>query len=164
MGKVKELSEHTKEVLRRSIRDAAPKRHIITRPEFFTAGNAYFTVSNGRGKRYTFRIRKPDESTPFFVSMMFGPDNSNDYVYIGLYIPQDHSLRLTAKSRIKEDSTPAKVFQWAVRMVAAGKELPEGYAIQHEGRCGRCGRRLTVPESIESGIGPECAKFFGVGV
>jgi hypothetical protein len=26
----------------------------------------------------------------------------------------------------------------------------------HEGRCGRCGRRLTVPDSIASGYGPEC--------
>ena len=26
----------------------------------------------------------------------------------------------------------------------------------HEGRCGRCGRKLTVPESIEAGYGPEC--------
>jgi hypothetical protein len=26
----------------------------------------------------------------------------------------------------------------------------------HEGRCGKCGRALTVPESIESGLGPVC--------
>ena len=30
--------------------------------------------------------------------------------------------------------------------------------VWHEGRCGRCNRALTVPESIASGIGPECAK------
>jgi hypothetical protein len=29
----------------------------------------------------------------------------------------------------------------------------------HEGKCGRCGRLLTVPSSIESGIGPECSKI-----
>jgi hypothetical protein len=27
----------------------------------------------------------------------------------------------------------------------------------HEGKCCRCGRKLTVPASIASGIGPECA-------
>ncbi|MGQ4872128.1 MAG: DUF6011 domain-containing protein, partial [Candidatus Thorarchaeota archaeon] len=32
--------------------------------------------------------------------------------------------------------------------------LPEKVRIWHEGKCGRCGRRLTVPESIESGYGP----------
>lgn len=29
--------------------------------------------------------------------------------------------------------------------------------VWHEGRCGRCGRKLTVPSSIETGLGPECA-------
>lgn len=33
--------------------------------------------------------------------------------------------------------------------------------IWHEGKCGRCGRQLTVPESIESGFGPECVKMIG---
>ncbi len=28
------------------------------------------------------------------------------------------------------------------------------------GRCGACGRRLTDPESIDNGIGPECIKRF----
>lgn len=39
----------------------------------------------------------------------------------------------------------------------AGQDLPE-CEVWHEGRCGRCGRKLTVPESIETGIGPDCAK------
>jgi len=29
----------------------------------------------------------------------------------------------------------------------------------HEGACGRCGRTLTVPESIASGFGPECIRY-----
>jgi hypothetical protein len=36
-------------------------------------------------------------------------------------------------------------------------ELPKGLKVHHEGRCCRCGRKLTVPESIETGLGPECA-------
>jgi hypothetical protein len=39
--------------------------------------------------------------------------------------------------------------------------MPDGVVIWHEGRCGRCGRRLTVPESIESGYGPECIGKIG---
>ena len=34
-----------------------------------------------------------------------------------------------------------------------------GFEMLHEGRCGRCARRLTVPASVASGIGPECAKM-----
>ena len=33
----------------------------------------------------------------------------------------------------------------------------ETVQVWHEGRCGKCGRKLTVPESLTSGLGPECA-------
>jgi hypothetical protein len=29
-----------------------------------------------------------------------------------------------------------------------------------EGKCGKCGRALTVPSSILTGIGPECSKSY----
>lgn len=35
--------------------------------------------------------------------------------------------------------------------------------IRHEGRCGRCSRALTRPESIDTGFGPECAEKMGMG-
>lgn len=38
----------------------------------------------------------------------------------------------------------------------AGGVIPPSLEVWHEGRCGRCGRALTVPESIASGIGPVC--------
>jgi len=38
----------------------------------------------------------------------------------------------------------------------------KGCTILREGRCIRCNRKLTHPDSILSGIGPECAlKAFG---
>ena len=36
------------------------------------------------------------------------------------------------------------------------------FEFRHEGRCGRCGRALTVPESIDTGFGPHCAAEMGV--
>jgi hypothetical protein len=35
--------------------------------------------------------------------------------------------------------------------------LPGSVDVLHSGRCGRCGRTLTTPDSIERGLGPECA-------
>ena len=37
------------------------------------------------------------------------------------------------------------------------RATPEGYTLLRESRCCVCNRKLTVPESIEAGIGPECA-------
>jgi hypothetical protein len=56
--------------------------------------------------------------------------------------------------------TAGKIFRvlaFAVRVMLGKQKLPEGYKVQHAGRCGRCARTLTVPSSIELGLGPECA-------
>ena len=131
---------------------------------FFSGGNAIFTISNNKGNHYTYKIRKPkftdNPNPPFFVKLLTGPQNTNDYTYLGISIPQHNEIRLTAKSKYKYDSIPVKVIQWAIKQVADNKPLPEGYAIQHEGRCCRCSKVLTTPESIERGIGPECMKHF----
>ncbi len=34
-------------------------------------------------------------------------------------------------------------------------------ALRAEGRCERCGRRLTDPVSVERGVGPDCARREG---
>jgi hypothetical protein len=33
---------------------------------------------------------------------------------------------------------------------------------QHTGKCGRCGRKLTDPQSIARGIGPDCLGYYPV--
>jgi hypothetical protein len=37
-------------------------------------------------------------------------------------------------------------------------KLQDFVEVWHEGTCGKCGRALTVPSSIENGLGPECIK------
>ena len=82
-------------------------------------------------------------------------DNWSNYAYIGLLTQA--GLRLTAKSNASEDAPSVKAFRYAWNALVNGV-IPGTLEIWHEGSCGRCGRTLTVPESIASGIGPECAK------
>lgn len=143
---------------------------------FFMGGNATFTVDNGKGTHYTFKIRQPKKQNPRFVgpaphfaSLLTGPDNENSYTYLGMVRESKPTpdttgflVTLTKASRYAEDSVPVKVLRWVLNLVATGGNLPEGYAVHHEGKCGCCGRTLTVPESIKRGIGPECwAKMGG---
>jgi len=130
-------------------------KNAINNPKFFEGGRALFTVSNNKGVHYTFKIRKRKES-PYFVSLLTGADNTSNYTYLGIFNPHHKSLILTYASKMALDSTPVKVFNWAVQQVYENKVLPEGYAIQHEGKCGRCGRLLTDNVSIDRGFGPEC--------
>ena len=140
--------------------DLSPKyglaRNPINSPDFFKGGNALFTISNPAGEHYTYKIRKPDRDSPFFVSLLTGPDNENSYTYIGIFEPGAFDLRLTKMSKVKFDTKSVKVLRWALTVFRNGNRPPTGYAIQHEGRCCRCGRTLTTPESIERGMGPDC--------
>jgi len=91
----------------------------------------------------------------FFGALLTGSDNEHNYTYMGLV--NGEAVRVTKASKYAQDSKPVAVLAWALAVVNGKRNLPEGYAIRHEGRCGRCGRTLTVPESIDSGLGPECA-------
>jgi|688.fasta_scaffold00779_22 hypothetical protein len=119
---------------------------------FIFAGNATVTVVSKKTQaRYTYRVRKAKDGDTFFASLLAGPNNEVDYVYLGL--ASQRGVRLTAKSRMNADSLPVKALDFAIR-----NPNHADLEIHHEGRCGRCARKLTVPESIKTGLGPECAK------
>jgi hypothetical protein len=125
---------------------------------FILAGNARFTLVSGKtgdpeGKA---SARAKDADRPlWFVSVLSGPNNEADFSYLGL-IGDDRSFRLTKKSRASADAPSVRAFAWTLGRLVAGRGTADAQ-IWHEGRCGRCGHALTVPESIERGLGPECA-------
>lgn len=131
--------------------------HAVSNPaSFVTGGKAFFTLRSVKtGTRFTYKVTANEEGTSYFVSLLNGPDNWTNYMYLGL-IGKDRSFRLTAKSNATADALSVKAFDWTWKRLSAGQSI-DGVEIWHEGKCGRCGRKLTVPESIESGFGPECA-------
>ena len=135
----------------------------IENPEdFVLAGKAIFTVQNeNTGNRFTYKVKQAEaDKKVWFVSVLNGPDNGSNYAYIGTIFGNDFHVptldfRLTKKSTVKADAQSFRVFAWMLKNKSV---LPEFVKLHHEGFCGRCGRRLTVPESIKNGLGPECAK------
>ena len=130
---------------------------------FITAGKALFTLKNEEtGNRFTFKVSKRKESNKdmFFVSLLNGPDNYSNYMYVGTIF--DKNFRLTRNSKVTQAAPSFKAFKWLWSMINGDNQLPKQIKIYHKGKCARCGRRLTVPESIESGFGPHCfEKAFG---
>ena len=125
---------------------------------FVTAGKAIFTVvNNDTGNRFTYKVKKLTDKDVWFVSVLNGPDNYTNYRYIGAVFGT--TFKWTKKSRVSPDAVSFKAFAWLWNYLSSNRALPENVEIFHEGRCGRCGKRLTVPESIESGFGPECIKL-----
>ncbi len=134
---------------------------------YITAGRATFTVSNGRGEHYTYRVSKSKTAHArfghtYFVSVLTGPNNEADYTYLCILDSARFAMVRTVKTPDALFTTkPGLVLAFALQCIIGTRALPAGYAIDHCGHCGRCGRTLTVPESIESGIGPECARIMG---
>lgn len=128
---------------------------------FMVAGKAKLTVVSQRtGVRFTFRFSRPApepyKQRPIWVSLLSGPDNDADYQFIGTMWPGlGWAYRTSPKTRVGHDAPARKALDWFLRCVTQG-EL-RGIEVWHEGCCARCGRTLTVPSSIASGLGPECA-------
>lgn len=121
--------------------------------EFVLAGNALFTLkSNRTGEHYTFKVRaavpQADKlPTHWNVSVLRGRDNSRDYKWIG---------RIDREGVFfggLEHTQSFRGFAWCWEHL---DRCGERFEFNHAGRCGRCGRLLTTPESVEKGIGPEC--------
>lgn len=140
--------------------------------EFVTAGRAVFTIElpaafsaeHDCPPHYTFRVSKKAATAQYaeayFVGLLTGADNENDFSYLGMLNAATGEVRLTAKSRMTEDAWPVRIIRRVLARLWAGEAdaiEAAGWRLHHEGRCGRCGRTLTVPASVESGIGPECA-------
>ena len=119
------------------------------------AGHAIVTVRNTRtGNRFTYRIRQCDAMPElFFVAVLTGSENEQDFTYLGT-IRKEHYTH-GRKSRIAHTAQSAQAFAW---FWTHRNILPACVEVWHTGRCLRCGRTLTVPESIASGLGSECSK------
>lgn len=131
--------------------------------DFLLAGRAIFTAVNASGERYTFRVSRKAgvHASIYFGAVLQGADRANDYRYVG--IVDTTRMRLSAtKKGLAPESRAFRALDWILMVVDGKRDLPEGYALMHAGRCGRCGRLLTVPESIVTGLGPECAEKMGL--
>jgi len=133
----------------------------ITR-DYILAGNATFTAHNGAGNWYTFKVTRKESAQyglNYFASFLSGQDNESDFTYLGVIDPEYLRLRITRKSRQHEGSTPVRALTWALDMLSGrvdGSKCPAAEILPST-RCCRCGRKLTTPDSVKAGIGPECA-------
>lgn len=139
---------------------------IETAHPFLWAGNSTFTlVSKATHKRFTYKLRAVDDTkvnSVYFVSVLSGPDNDASYSYMGLVDIEAHTFKLTRNSKVTDKAASYIAFKWFVDTLFSNPESLFAQAeIWHEGKCGRCGRKLTVPSSIEAGIGPECMSKMG---
>ena len=143
--------------------------------EFMFGGKARFTLQSLKtGMRYTYlvRVKKEDVKAGLvdkahFISLLRGPNNEADYVYLGV-LRRPGSFFITPASRISRHPGSYRALVWMLDQMRNERKGVLGVSMEvwHEGRCSRCGRALTVPKSVNDaafngGYGPECVKYFG---
>ncbi len=70
-------------------------------------------------------------------------------------------MRLTKASKLPVTAEPVRGLRWALSLIHAGMDSEieaKGFRLQWAAECQRCGRTLTVPSSIDSRLGPTCAR------
>ena len=126
--------------------------------DFIFAGKSTVTLRNAKsGNRFTYKVKRVKDKEIFFVSLMTGSDNEASFSFIGT-IFDGNTFVYSGKSQVSKSSVGYKAFCWVFNRLVTGGSL-ETVTVWHEGKCARCSRKLTVPESIETGFGPECVKL-----
>lgn len=133
---------------------------------YILGGRTTFTlVSTKLNKRYTYYITQ-DNKMPerYFVKVMHGSDNTayNDgYHFLGWFYADTFRLKMGNQSDGHQRTDAAKMFDYFLDIVEKRRPWPDTCEFYASTHCARCGRKLTTPESIAKGIGPDCLEALG---
>ena len=126
--------------------------------------NGTFTiVLNEAGEYRTIRVKDAPESMgkpvgTQIAQYLSGADNETNYTGFAFIFGD----KIAIWSKFKTDGNLAKALH---TLLSADKETRldygEAYAIE-SGNCSICGRKLTVPASLNRGMGPVCAERLGI--
>lgn len=107
--------------------------------EFVLAGDATFTVENGKGEHFTYHVGKSESDAKrpklFFARVLAGAestDTKNNFKYVGVVDPKSGTIRMTKASKFSDSSKEYLVLAWALKQVWSQRQLPEGYTILHK--------------------------------
>ena len=123
---------------------------MITK-QFVLAGRAKLTIQLPDGTHRTYKIVRAKKTGKYWCHLLTAPDT---YTFFGGLDVSTGAVSGTAFAH--------RLLSRVLQRVWTGDMEPvtqAGYNVYHSGCCGRCGRELTVPASILSGIGPECSKY-----
>lgn len=108
---------------------------------------------------YTYKIEQDKKNKDRFMAKVLYGDNVKNYRYIGLFYRDTLSLRTCTVAHLPHTTPQFIMLQYFLRILAMQIPWPNTYIYYPARKCRKCGKLLTVPESIKLGIGPECLKY-----
>lgn len=147
--------------------------------------NGAYTVSHEKHGHFTVKLytAQPPSDLAWkrILALLVGPDNTSDWKGVAFWREEaDWQVADVWRTHRSDDRTvPIDGFHWGEKWTAIEKKLAiwsdlvvrgaashwkgNGYTLLREGRCVRCNRLLTHPESIDRGVGPECWELWSRG-
>jgi hypothetical protein len=125
--------------------------------EFLLAGKChvmFYTPTPKKGaittvNKFSYYIKRKKEQFVWYVY-------TEQMIYLG-YIRGDVFVKTDTTPLIISLAEQKDYFGIFWKHIVA-QTLPDRIHILHVGTCGHCGRKLSDPTSLETGIGPECRK------
>lgn len=123
------------------------------------AGYAIFTAKSRKtGKHFTFKVRRSNSIHSYWYVYAQGIGGS--WKYFG-FIDSGGFHHDPNEAKIFHTNPAVQGFAYVLRKLWQ-RDIPDVLELKHVGRCMKCHKRLTTPESIERGLGPHCyQELFG---
>jgi hypothetical protein len=135
------------------------------RPAVKLFNGRYTVESKQTGEHRTFWVRTQEADAEFapgrrLVMLLTGSQNDDPACYTAFGFAEESGIRVFPS---KQASSPRWAqfadLLWTLALDGAFSPWTEkGFTILMEGRCLKCDRPLTSPESLRRGIGPICAE------
>lgn len=120
--------------------------------------DATYTVAVSDTQWYTVKLSTKTEGSlagKRIASFLAGPDNESDFVGFA-FVNDDNTVSTWKRFRSPEFMPWQDALNVVLGNPAKADSFREAYA-RVSGKCARCGRKLTVPASLNRGLGPDCA-------
>lgn len=130
--------------------------------EYCAGGRGVITLENtSSGNYHTYEFRRPNNPQYFAPDTIFVYTSvgKKKWLYVGMYSSSTQYFKCTRNSQFRYSHEIVKGVIWLCKHIRAGKEVVAPMAVYHEGVCCVCGRRLTTPKSVQTGMGPRCKKL-----
>lgn len=135
--------------------------------EFMLAGKAEFILhSTKTNDDFKFELTKKESREDkdkfiYFLNVL----NGYEKTYAGVVWFDNKTQEFKFSQGKKGNISPTEISIRSLMFVLnklLRKEIVQYLDVFHVGKCGKCGKKLTTPESILTGLGPVCAKAIGV--
>lgn len=128
--------------------------HIIS---FLLGGKCECIIRNiNTNNSFKFQIKSNTESSGGNMYFVYTYVDGKS-VYAGFIGGKKREYTYTQgkKGVLSENEIEIKALMYVLKNA---HKLPDNVEVLHVGKCSRCGRKLTNPDSINIGVGPECIK------